>query len=613
MTRRRLLLMLCAAVVAAGVMRAEAGPPAAARARPNILLFVPDGLRARIVDRRTAPALASLRDHGVDFRNSHSLFPTFTTANASAMATGHYFGDTGNFSNSIFTGFPAPATADGTVVPFLENDAVLGAVDAGFGGDYLNGETILALARRAGYRTAALGKLGPTLIFDHTQRAGDTTIVVDDATGSAAGIPLSAEMQRRLIAAGLPLQTPARGDNGLAGTSTTPGTTVPNAVQQDYLSAVATRVILPMFKEAGTPFVMVYWSRDPDGSQHNEGDSLNQVTPGINGPTSLAGIRNADTNLARLRQALAALGLAATTDVIVSADHGFSTVLLESATSPAARAAYAGVAAAHLPPGFVAIDLAAALHLPLFDPDNRNAPVGPGAFPKHGNGVLGADPAKPDIVVAANGGADLIYLREPDAALAARVAHALAAQDYVSAMFVRSDLGRAAGALPMSAVNLQGAARTPTPAIVVSFRSYASGCAEPTVCGVDVADTTLQQGQGMHGSFSRADTRNFQAAIGPDFKQSFRSNVPSSNADIGQTIAQLIGVPLQRPGSLAGRVLTEALRGGAVPIYARGFLRAPDEDHGVRTVLLYQRVGKTSYFDAAGTPGRTLGLPDHVQ
>jgi predicted AlkP superfamily pyrophosphatase or phosphodiesterase len=58
-------------------------------------------LRAAIIDPQTAPTLARLRDEGVNFVNSHSLFPTFTTANASAFATGHGLGDTGDFSNTI--------------------------------------------------------------------------------------------------------------------------------------------------------------------------------------------------------------------------------------------------------------------------------------------------------------------------------------------------------------------------------------------------------------------------------------------------------------------------------------------------------------------------------
>ena len=49
------------------------------------------------------------------------------------------------------------------------------------------------------------------------------------------------------------------------------------------------------------------WSRDPDGSQHNQGDSLNALTPGINRPTSLAAIKDADDNLEQIMQVMQAL------------------------------------------------------------------------------------------------------------------------------------------------------------------------------------------------------------------------------------------------------------------------------------------------------------------
>ena len=114
----------------------------------------------------------------------------------------------------------------------------------------------------------------------------------------------------------------------------------PNTAQQAYFADVAAKVVLPMFKARNKPFVLVFWSRDPDGSQHNNGDSLNTVTPGINGPTSLAGIKNADNNLAQLRKALDDLGLAASTNIIVASDHGFSTISKESKTSPAAKVSY---------------------------------------------------------------------------------------------------------------------------------------------------------------------------------------------------------------------------------------------------------------------------------
>jgi hypothetical protein len=598
--RRFALEMAALAVVAAasGAMAAE---------RPhNVVLFVPDGMRALSVDPSHAPTMAAVRDQGVNFKNSHSLFPTFTTANASAMATGHFFGDTGDFSNTIYVGYPVEP-AGGASVTFLESDAVLGDVDQHFHGNYLDEATILAAAHAAGYGTAAIGKLGPTLIFDHTHRDGLASYIIDDATGSPAGIPLAPDLSKALAAAGLPLAAPPRGDNGKSGDATTPGTLVANITQQDYFAAAATKAVLPLLKARDKPFVLVFWSRDPDGTQHNQGDSLNSLTPGINGPTSLAAIKNVDDDLARIEAALAELGLAATTDIIISADHGFATISKESHTSPSAHASYKGVPQGFLPPGFLALDLAAALGLPAFDPADKNAPVAAGTFPKLGSALLGPDPTHPELVVAANGGSDLVYLPQHDKKLAARVVAALLAQDYVSGIFVDDALGRFAGTLPLTAINFVGKAATPRPAVVVNFRSVTTGCAEPTQCTAIIADTNLQQGQGMHGSFSRAETMNFMAAKGPDFKPGFVDPAPVSNADVGRTIARVLRLTIKAKGKLLGRVIAEAMPGGTVPHAATKRMSSAPAD-GLATVLEYQQVGDTRYFDAAGFPGRTVGL-----
>jgi predicted AlkP superfamily pyrophosphatase or phosphodiesterase len=603
---RRSLVLLSAGLItlSAGAAFAQNSPP------HNLILFVPDGLRGRIVTPQTAPTMAEIRDNGVNFKNSHSLFPTFTTANASALATGHYLGDTGDFSNTIYTGYPV-GPANGTVTPFLESDPVILDADEHFGGDYLNEETVLKMARGKGYSTAAMGKLGPTLIFDHTDKIGTDglhSIVIDDSTGGKGGVPLSPEMQAALTKAGLALATPSRGDNGKAGDARTPGTVVPNTAQQAYMADVATKVVLPMFKARNKPFVLVFWSRDPDGSQHNNGDSLNTVTPGINGPTSLAGIRNADNNLAQLRKALDDLGLTASTNIIISSDHGFSTISKESKTSPSAKVSYDDTPKDFLPMGFLAIDLARALDLPLFDPNDNNARVADTAHPKAGNGLLGQDPAKPDLVVATNGGSDLIYLPNRDKKLAARTVKALLETDYVSGIFVEDDLGRFPGALPLSVLNLRGKAVTPHPSIVVNFRSYTTGCEEPTNCSVEVADTVLRQGQGMHGSFSRGDTLNFTAAIGPDFRAGYVDPLPVSNADVGMTIAQLMNLHAAAMGGLTGRVMSEALPNGIIPKAADGSIVSKPAANGLKTILKFQRVLTQRYFDVAGFPGRTVGL-----
>jgi predicted AlkP superfamily pyrophosphatase or phosphodiesterase len=603
---RRAIVLLSASLfsLAPGALSAQNNTP------HNLILFVPDGLRSRIVSPQTAPAMAEVRDKGVNFKNSHSLFPTFTTANASAMATGHYLGDTGDFSNTIYTAFTSVPAGD-TVVPFVENDAVLGDVDEHFNGDYLNEETVLKMARAQGFSTAAIGKVGPTLIFDHTDRAdkpGLHSIVIDDSTGGKTGVPLSDEVKDALTKAGLALVAPGRGDNGNAGDAKKPGTTSANTAQQAYFADAASKVVLPMFKARGKPFVLVFWSRDPDGSQHNTGDSLNTVTPGINGPTSMAGIKNADDNLVQLRKALDDLGLAASTDIIVSADHGFSTISKESKTSPSAKISYDDTPKDFLPMGFLAIDLAKALELPLFDPNDKNVRVADNAHPKAGNGVLGKDPAMPDLVVATNGGSDLIYLPNKDKKLAERTVKVLLEQDYISGLFVDDAIGKFPGTLPMSQLNLKGKAVTPNPSIVVNFRSYVAGCEEPTNCSVEVADTVLRQGQGMHGSFGRGDTMNFMAAIGPDFKSGYVDALPVSNADVGATAARIMGLSPKPKGDLVGRVMTEAMPNGATPKTTSATVRSQPAANGLRTVLNFQRVGGQRYLDTAGFPGRTVGL-----
>ena len=438
----------------------------------NVLIFVADGLRNGSVNAEDAPTLTSLRQQGVDFTNSHSLFPTFTTPNASAIATGHYLGDTGDFSNTIYSGFPTP-NANGSPTPFIENDPIIGDLNARLQGsfdasdpdsfsfyNFFNEETLLQYARLNGYSTAAVGKVGPTLLQDPSQGNRDPatglvppsqTIIIDDTTGKTGGIPLNSTIQKRLVEAGVSLTAPDRTNganlsdptqvqlsNGFSGSNIAPGTQVANTVQQQYFTNAITRAILPQFAQESNPFAMVYWSRDPDGTQHNQGDSLDTLTPGINGPTSKAAVQNADSNLAAIIASLKAQGLYDNTDIFVTSDHGFSTISKSVVDAQgtkvndyASTLSFKGVNPGELPPGFVAIDLAKAMNMNLFDPDQATKATDgnysyklldptKGERPNNGNGLIAssaslstpnattAPPAK--VIVAANGGSDLVYV-----------------------------------------------------------------------------------------------------------------------------------------------------------------------------------------------------------
>jgi hypothetical protein len=598
-----------AAAVIAGAVASHALAEPQPQPRPhNLVIFVADGLRSRVVTPETAPALAALRAEGVDFQNSHSLYPTVTTPNASAIATGHALGDTGDFGNTLWVGKPLPPPFGTAVVP-VEDDVSQKLLNERFGGNFIGRAGLLKAARAKGYATGVVGKLGPAAIQDLTARNDPDAIVIDDSTGSPAGegLPLSPELAAAIKAAGLPAVAPDRGLNSWPGAYNMPGVQVANVDQQAWFVKVVTKVLLPRFKAQGKPFVLVFWSRDPDGTQHNQGDSLNSLTPGINGPTSMAAIRNASQNLADLRAALAEQGLAADTDIVVTADHGFATLARET-KSAAAHHNYPDVKPGFIPPGFLSLDLGQALKLPVLDPAGFPIEARRGQHPRAGAN-LGPDPAKPQAVVTANGGSDLIYLPDPSGrALAPRIVEALTRLDYVGAIFVDDVLGPLAGALPMSAVGLTGDARTPRPAIVVSFRSFSTGCADPELCAAEIADSDLSQGEGIHGSFGRHDTHNFMAATGPDFRQGYVDPAPVSNADLAPTLAKVLGVELEGSPP-TGRVAAEALRDGPAPAAAEPLNESSQPAaNGFRTLLKGQIYDGRRYYDAAGMPGRTLGL-----
>jgi hypothetical protein len=615
------------------------------RAR-NVIIFVADGLRQGSINPVDAPTLLAVREHGVNFANSHSLFPTFTMPNASAIATGHALGDTGVFSNTEYVGFPIFndgnfGKSSGTPTPFLENDQVLGDIDEHFAsGNFLNEETLLALARAQGFNIAAIGKLGPVAIQDVTQAnpvggqfAVPQTVILDDATGSASGIPLSADIQSALTAAALGVVATPR--NQPAGNVSTPGTLMANIGQQQWFADATTKAVLPTFVQNGRPFVLVYWSRDPDGTQHNQGDSLNKLVPGINGPTSRASVANADANLKQILDYInSSPTLRDTTDVFVTADHGFATISKHEidaqghgSKSYSTTFTYLGangrpeVIPGWLPPGFVAIDIAHALNLPLFDPDSQvqingvtqYEPVDPAQptsatsrqRPAAGNGLIGGTGAIQNhvdakVIVAANGGSDLIYIPDHSPALARKVVDFLSRQDYIGGLFVDPALGEIPGALPLSAIALEGSARMPRPSIAVNFKTFSTDPANPLMTAVQVADSGLQEGQGMHGSLGRDNTFNNMAAIGPDFKRGFVDAAPVSNADIARTLATILRLPLPGTGDLEGRVLFEALSGGPgfIP-----FLRATaisfEASSDRATVLQYQEAAGRRYFDVA--------------
>ena len=619
----------------------------------NVIIFVADGLRRGSVTAADMPTFLKLRTEGVDFRNSHSVFPTFTMANGSAIATGHALGDTGYFSNTIYPGMwlaqqNAP-TANGSVTPFLENDAVLADLNTQYDNNSLGEPTLLSTAHAHGFNVASVGKLGPTALQQADALTRDQlgliqdgdAIIIDDTTGNLAGIQLPIDLVTAIDNAGLALDAPLRNNghadssfwnNGNSGTASIPGTRAANITQQQWFADVATQVLLPRFASEPKPFVLLFWSRDPDGTQHNQGDSLQNLAPGINGGASHRALQNADRCLKQILDWLDEHpAVKANTDVLITSDHGFATISRreinaanDTTTEPSAALPYgvgpneAAQPTGTLPTGFLAIDLALWSHSRLFDPMVRadigdsiykevvlsgekadHPSAGNALISEHGIKQLDGDDAR--LIVAANGGSDLIYVPSHDPAVVRSTLEILRSLDYVGGLFVDDAFCPAPtdcpGALRLSDIALKGSTKLPRPAIVVAFKVFYRTPGDLQT-GIQISDTTLQEGQGMHGGLGRESTWNNMAAIGPDFKHGFVDELPMGNIDIAPTLAALLGLDLASRGDLRGRVLAEALvSNSATPTSTHGVAVSAPDASGARTVLEYQESNGVRYYD----------------
>jgi hypothetical protein len=337
-----------------------------------VVTIIWDGLRPDFVTPEITPVLHRLATGGVWCTASHCAYPSETRVNAAALATGCYPGRTGISGNSLFlSGFDPdhPArlanTGDHTHLARIEAlDAPL--LRAPWVGD--------ALAAAGGVMVvASSGSPGAALL----QNPRPDGITVNHALlrpGAVAEVVLSR--------CGPP-----------------PPDSRPATARSDWMTRALLEYLLPeMVRPAvqrGHPALVHWWLTDPDHTAHHAG---------LGAPETVQSLRENDGRLAALMACLDALSLAAHADIMLTADHGFST--------------------AGRPRGF---DQA------LVDAGLREA--------------LDSD----DVVTTGQGGG-AIYLHERARARAPRIVRWLQQQEWVGPVLARDDgpAHGAAGTLPLS-------------------------------------------------------------------------------------------------------------------------------------------------------------------
>src|SRR5262252_3876050 len=244
--------------------------------RRFVIVFVVDGLRPDSITPDVTPTLHRLRSEGVDFTNSHAVFPTVTRVNAAALATGMQPGSNGILGNQIYAAEVDPARALDT-----GNYRRLLELDRATGGRFVLTDTLGERLHARGLTLAAVssGSTGSALLTNPRARDG-IGVLINGAfdPGKTVGWPASAS--EAILARFGP--APRRGASERFDAVVT------------WTQRVLREYVLPEL----APDVVINWLTEPDHSQHHLG---------VGSPSSREALASDDHEIARVLTTLVVL------------------------------------------------------------------------------------------------------------------------------------------------------------------------------------------------------------------------------------------------------------------------------------------------------------------
>lgn len=456
------MVVLAMAAAPAGDLTARQAP-----AVERVMLIVVDGLRPDQVTPVGMPRLQTLGARGMVFGAHHAAVPTVTRVNAPTIATGSYPETHGLLGNAVYS----PKTF------------------ATRGVDTSSHEDLDAMA-------TAEGRLLTTTSLGETLSAAGKTLAVFSAGSSGSALLLASSPTATTLLVNPDLQRPPLPKAVTFAIGRGPKESVPNSARNRWVVDAWQR----LGPEAAAD-VTIIWFADPDETAH---------ATGLGSAQTAEALALVDGQIGRIEAILRSRGHLATTAIVVTSDHGFST--------------HAGTRAL------------SALVTPLAQP----LPDG-----------------SPDLVVTDGA----VHARQPLAAdRLARLVAALQADPGVGAIFTApvtpaSDEGVVAGTLSYRVAHWQHA-RSGV-ALVSANWGHATNAA-------GVAGTTTQTGTAGHGSTSPYDIHNTLIAAGPRIRSGARGHAPTSNADLAPTILTLLGLEPHR--DMTGRTIREMFIDGPAPL-----------------------------------------------
>jgi arylsulfatase A-like enzyme len=263
--------------------------------RRLVIVFVVDGLRPDSITPEDTPTLHRLRAEGVDFTDSHAVFPTVTRVNAAALATGAQPGTSGLLGNQLYVAAVDPDRAFDT-----GNYRNLLRLDEATDGRLLMVPTLAERLHAQGLRLVGIssGSTGSAFLLN-PKAPGGTGAVVNGYFDPGKIVAYPEAVSEAILSKFGPAPPKAPG-----GARYDASVTWTQRVLREY--------VLPELQ----PDVVINWLTEPDHSQHHVG---------VGSSDARAALRHDDAEIARVLERLEGLGLSGQTDVLVASDHGFST------------------------------------------------------------------------------------------------------------------------------------------------------------------------------------------------------------------------------------------------------------------------------------------------
>jgi predicted AlkP superfamily pyrophosphatase or phosphodiesterase len=259
-----------------------------------VIVFVVDGLRPDAVTAADTPTLLRLRSEGVEFVNSHAVFPTVTRVNAAALATGAHPGTNGILGNQMFVPVVEPTRAFNT-----GDHRNLVRLDQATGGRLVLARTLAERLRAHGLSLAGVssGSTGSAFLLNPRAVSG-VGALVNGAFAPGECVAYPPDVSATVLAKFGPGPAKVSGAGRYDAVVT-------------WTQQVLREYVLPTLR----PDVVINWLTEPDHTQHHVG---------VGSPSAREALQNDDREIARVLARLDDLGLTPTTDIFVVSDHGFS-------------------------------------------------------------------------------------------------------------------------------------------------------------------------------------------------------------------------------------------------------------------------------------------------